>query len=383
MKSPTLDRAARPCDAVRLPIPLVDLKAQYAAIQPEIDEAIHRVLAETCFILGPPLGEFERSFAEFCGVRHAIGVASGTDALHLILRGMGIGAGDEVILPAFTFVATALGVTLAGASPVLVDVRRDDGLIDADRIRAVMTSRTKAIVPVHLYGRCADMDAILAVAAEFGLCVIEDAAQAHGACYQGRRAGSLGHAAAFSFYPGKNLGAYGDGGAITTNDDALADRLRLLRNWGSRRKYHHEEPGLNSRLDTMQAAVLSVKLKYLEAWNDERRAHAAAYERLLGDRTDLRRPVDRAGDRAVYHLYVLRVRDRDLCLRRLQENGVQAGIHYPCAVHQLGAYRHLHPSTLPLPESEAWAAECLSLPIYPELTPAQMTHVVRHMAPPR
>src|SRR5579864_890739 len=287
-------------------IPLVDLKAQYAAIAPEVNAAIQGVLDDACFILGPPVAAFEQAFAAFCGVKHCIGVASGTDALHLILRALGIGPGDEVIMPAFTFVATALGIDLAGAKPVLVDVRREDALVDPERIAAAITPRTKAILPVHLYGRCVDMDPILAIAAEHDLRVVEDAAQAHGACDRGRPAGSMGHAAAFSFYPGKNLGAYGDAGAITTNDDTLADRLRLLRNWGSRRKYHHEEPGLNSRLDTLQAAVLGVKLKHLPDWNARRRGHAAAYDRLLADRADLRRPVDRPDSEPVYHIYALR-----------------------------------------------------------------------------
>jgi dTDP-4-amino-4,6-dideoxygalactose transaminase len=360
-------------------IPLVDLKAQYAAIAPEVNAAIQGVLDEACFILGPPLDAFERAFAAFCGVKHCIGVASGTDALHLIFRAMGIGPGDEVIMPAFTFVATALGIDLAGATPVLVDVRRDDALIDVDRIAAAITPRTKAILPVHLYGRCADMEAIRALAAEHDLRVVEDAAQAHGALDKGRPAGSLGHAAGFSFYPGKNLGAYGDGGAITTNDDTLADRLRLLRNWGSRQKYHHEEPGLNSRLDTLQAAVLSVKLKHLIHWNAQRRRHAATYDALLANRDDLRKPVDRPGSQAVYHIYVLRHRQRDDVLAKLHRQGIQAGIHYPFPVHRLKAFQHLANPGTSLPESEAWAAECLSLPLYPELSEEQIAYVVQNI----
>jgi dTDP-4-amino-4,6-dideoxygalactose transaminase len=357
-------------------IPLVDLKAQYATIQAEMNQALQSVLNETCFILGPPLDAFERAFAAFCGVKHCVGVASGTDALHLILRGLGIGPGDEVIVPAFTFVATALGVTLAGATPVLVDVGHQDALIDPDRIAAAITPRTKAVIPVHLYGRCADMDPIHRVAMEHGLQVIEDAAQAHGATYKGSRAGSLGRAAGFSFYPGKNLGAYGDGGAITTDDDTLADRLRLLRNWGSRQKYHHEEPGLNSRLDTLQAAVLNVKLKYLADWNGQRCRHAALYDRLLSDRQDLKRPVDRPDSLAVYHLYVLRSRERDRLLRHFHENGVQAGIHYPFPVHRLRAYHHLADHAADFRQADAWARECLTLPLYPEMTEDQISRVV-------
>jgi dTDP-4-amino-4,6-dideoxygalactose transaminase len=360
-----------------LHIPLVDLKAQYATIREEINQALQSVLDETCFILGPPVEEFERAFAGFCGVKHCVGVASGTDALHLILRGLGIGPGDEVIVPAFTFVATALGVSLAGATPVLVDVGGHDALIDPDRIAAAITPRTKAVIPVHLYGRCADMDPIHRIAMENGLAVIEDAAQAHGATYKGRRAGSLGRAAGFSFYPGKNLGAYGDGGAITTDDEALADRLRLLRNWGSRQKYHHEEPGLNSRLDTLQAAVLNVKLRYLSDWNAQRSHHAVMYDRLLSGREDLKPPINRPDSRSVYHLYVLRSRDRDRILRRLHENGVQAGIHYPFPVHRLRAYQHLAGRSSDFGQADAWARECLSLPLYPEMTEEQISWVVQ------
>jgi len=357
-------------------IPLVDLKAQYAAIRPAVAAAMQRVLDDTCFILGPPLEAFERAFADFCGARHCVGVASGTDALNLILRGLDIGPGDEVILPAFTFIATALGVTLAGATPVLADVRREDGLLDPDRVEAAITPRTRAILPVHLYGRCADMDAIRALADRHHLKVVEDAAQAHGARYRGRPAGSLGDAAAFSFYPGKNLGAYGDGGAVTTNDDDLAERLRLLRNWGSRKKYHHEEPGLNSRLDTLQAAVLHVKLGYLPDWNERRRLLAGTYDRLLEGRADLRWPMDRPGDQPVYHLYVVRTATRDQTVSQLVARGIQAGIHYPFPIHQLAAYRCLAAGGSALRESEAWAAECLSLPLYPELTHDQLSRVV-------
>jgi dTDP-4-amino-4,6-dideoxygalactose transaminase len=308
-------------------IPFVDLKAQYRAIKDEVHKAMQEVLEQSCFILGPPLEAFEKAFAEFCGVKHCVGVASGTDAIHLILRAADIGPGDEVIVPAMTFVATALGVTQAGATPVLVDVHAKDALLDAEQIARAVTPRTKAIVPVHLYGRCADMDAINDVAAQHGLLVFEDAAQAHGATYKARPAGSLSQAAAFSFYPGKNLGAYGDGGAITTKDDRLADRLRLLRNWGSKRKYHHEEFGLNSRLDTLQAAILNVKLRHLPRWNDLRRQHAGTYDRLLYHRPELVRPLDTLGNSSIYHLYVVRCQDRDSRLARLAANGVPAGIH--------------------------------------------------------
>jgi dTDP-4-amino-4,6-dideoxygalactose transaminase len=357
-------------------IPFVDLQAQYRTIRDEVQQAMADVLEQACFVLGPPLAAFEKALAQFCGVKHCIGVASGTDAIHLMLRAADLGPGDEVIVPAMTFVATALGVTQAGAAPVLVDVHATDALLNADAIERAVTPRTRAILPVHLYGRCADMDAIHKVAERHRLLVFEDAAQAHGATYRGKPAGSLGVAAAFSFYPGKNLGAYGDGGAITTNDDRLAGRLHLLRNWGSIRKYHHEEFGLNSRLDTLQAAILNVKLRHLPRWNELRRQHAAAYDRLLSQHTDLVRPVETPGNTSVYHLYVVRCRDRDARLARLAANGIQAGIHYPFPLHRLNVYRHLAADGASFPQAEAWAAECLSLPMFPELTTEQIARVV-------
>lgn len=351
-------------------VPLVDLQAQYASIRAEVAAAIQNVLDHGGYILGPEVAAFESAFAGFCQASHCVSVASGTDAIHLILRGLEIGPGDEVILPAFTFIATALGVTQAGATPVLVDVNRDDALIDPALIEAAITSRTRAIMPVHLYGRCCDMDAITAIATRHGLKIVEDAAQAHGATYRGRPAGSLGHAAAFSFYPGKNLGAYGDGGAVTTSDDALADRLKLLRNWGSRKKYHHEEPGLNSRLDTIQAAILGVKLRHLPHWNDARRRWAALYDELL---PGLGQPVNHPDRQPIYHIYAIRTPDRDARLARLQSTGIGAGIHYPFPVHRLKAYENL--AVRPFPESEAWAAEELSLPMYAELTGEQVRQI--------
>ena len=360
-------------------VPLVDLKSQYESIRGEIDAAMQQVLDEACFILGPPVEQFEQEFAAYCQAKHAIGVASGTDALQLIYRALGIGPGDEVIVPAFTFVATALGVSLAGATPVLIDVKGEDGLLDPELIAAAITPRTKALCPVHLYGRCADMDRIRSIASVHNLYVVEDAAQAHGATFRGRRAGSLGDAAAFSFYPGKNLGAYGDGGAITTNDDELADRLRLIRNWGSRRKYHHEEIGLNSRLDTLHAAVLRVKLAHLDAWNSRRRAHAESYRRLLSHRADLRLPGGCHDGEPVHHLYVVRVGERDAKAAHLQQQGIGAGIHYPFPLHQLTAYRDVAVIGGSLKEAEAWAAECLSLPMFPELSERQIEFVAEHI----
>ncbi len=346
-------------------IPLVDLKAQRQQIAADIDAALRGVLDRCDFILGEDHERFEQEFAAFCGARYAIGCASGTDALHLACRVLGVGEGDEVILPAFTFVATALGVTLAGGRPVLVDVDPARGHLDPELVEAAITERTKVILPVHLYGQCAAMPALQAVADKHGLPVLEDAAQAHGAEAFGRRAGTLGRIAAFSFYPGKNLGAYGDGGAITTGDEELMRELSLLRNWGSAVKYHHESMGLNSRLDTLQAAVLRVKLRHLDAWNARRRELAAAYHDALAgiDGVELT-DIDPG---SVHHLYVVRVGNRDECLQALHAAGIGAGIHYPFAVHELGAYRWLGYETGRFPVSERWARRCLSLPIYAEM----------------
>jgi len=347
------------------PVPLVDLKAQYRSIQADVDAAVARVLERGDFILGEDVREFEREFATWCGAPRALGCASGTDALHLACRALGIGPGDEVILPAFTFVATALGVTQAGATPVLVDVDPRTALMDPERAARAIGPKTKALLPVHLYGQCADMDPILALAAERGLAVIEDAAQAHGAEYKGRRAGTMGAAGCFSFYPGKNLGAYGDGGAVVTGDEALADALELLRNWGSRKKYHHESMGLNSRLDTLQAAVLRVKLRRLDAWNEARRAIARRYDEALRDVPGIE--LTQTSERSVHHLYVVRTAERDGALEALHSAGIFAGLHYPFAVHELGAYRWLGYEPGSFPVSEDWARRCLSLPIYAEL----------------
>jgi dTDP-4-amino-4,6-dideoxygalactose transaminase len=348
------------------PIPLVDLKAQRAAISAEIDATIARVLDRCDFILGKEVGLFEEEFADYCGVPHAVGVASGTDALHLACRAVDLREGDEVIVPAMTFAATAFAVSLTGARPVLVDVRPEDALIDPSQVEVAVTPRTKAIIPVHLYGNCADMAAVCAIAEKYSLIVIEDAAQAHGAVYAGRRAGSLGDIGCFSFYPGKNLGAYGDGGLITTKRSDIAERIKLLRNCGSRVKYHHQQIGLNSRLDTLQAAILRVKLRRLDQWNTARRRMAAHYDTALRgiggvDRT-------RHADGSVHHLYVVRLAGRDAVQQALNAQGVGAGIHYQFALHELNAYASLGYRPGAFPVAEAWARRCLSLPLYPELT---------------
>lgn len=356
-------------------IQLVDLQAQYRLIKNEIDHAIQKVIDHGGFILGPEVSEFEKNFADFCGTSHCIGVASGTDAIHLILRALEIGSGDEVIIPAFTFIASALGISQAGASPVLVDVNEKDALINPDLIENSITPKTKAIMPVHLYGRCSNMDEIKTIAKKHHLYVIEDAAQAHGATYKGKNAGSLGHAAAFSFYPGKNLGAYGDAGAVTTSDHGLAERLILLRNWGSRVKYHHEETGLNSRLDTIQAAILNVKLKYLESWNKQRRKLAKLYDQLL---PEFGQPENNAENLAIYHIYAIKIKNRDEVIKKLVSKGIGAGIHYPFPIHQLKAYQYLDDKSFP--QAEKWATEELSLPIFPELTEEQIYYISQSLS---
>jgi dTDP-4-amino-4,6-dideoxygalactose transaminase len=356
------------------PIPLVDLKAQRATIAREIEASIARVLDGCDFILGEELHLFEKEFAEYCGTPYAIGVASGTDALYLACRALGLGNGDEVIVPAMTFASTAFAVSLTGARPVFVDVRDEDALIDPDKIEVALTSHTKAIIPVHLYGNCADMEAVRAIAAKHCLIVIEDAAQAHGAVYAGRRAGSLGDIGCFSFYPGKNLGAYGDGGLMTTRHRDIAERIKLLRNCGSLVKYHHQEIGLNSRLDALQAAILRVKLKRLDEWNAARRRIAARYDAALRGVAGIDLTRHTAG--GVHHLHVVRLDHREAVLRALNTQGIGAGIHYPFALHELIAYASLEYRSGAFPVAENWARRCLSLPIYPELLASDIDRCV-------
>ncbi|MFY9821575.1 MAG: DegT/DnrJ/EryC1/StrS family aminotransferase [Thermoanaerobaculia bacterium] len=361
------------------PIPLVDLKAQHAEIAAEVEAGFARVIADTAFILGPAVQEFETAFARFCGVPHCIGVANGTDAIELVVRALGLGAGDEVIVPANTFIATALGVLRAGARPVLADCGAHH-LLDPDRIEAAITPRTRAILPVHLFGQMADMEAIGEIAAARGLAVIEDAAQSQGARRHGRPSGSLGIAAATSFYPGKNLGAYGDAGAVVTSSEEIAARLHKLRNWGSDRKYYHPEIGFNSRLDTLQAVVLSAKLRRLEAWNEARRRAAARYDALLAGVAGVETPRTLPGNEHVWHLYVVRVPRRDEVLARLNAAGIGAGIHYPLPLHLHGALHCLGYREGDFPQAEKAAGEILSLPMYPHLTDAQQDRVVERLA---
>ncbi len=355
-------------------IPLVDLKAQYRALKTEVDLAVAAVLKGGRFILGPEVDAFEREFGAYCGSQHAVGVNSGTSALHLALLAAGVGVGDEVITSAFTFVATVAAIEYTGARAVLVDVDPSTLTLDPMHLEAAITPRTKAVVPVHLYGQPADMDPILAIARAHSLVVVEDAAQAHGAEYKGRRVGSIGQLGCFSFYPGKNLGAAGDGGAVTTSDAGYAEMLRKLRDWGSEEKYLHVVKGFNFRLDEIQAAILRVKLRKLETWTEMRRGHAREYSRLFAG-TELETPAEAPAVRHVYHLYVVRTPARDRLRSELHAGGIESGIHYPMPVHLQPAYANLGYSPGAFPVSEAAADEVLSLPLYPELTSAAIQRV--------
>ena len=349
-------------------ISLVDLKAAYRRLQTEIDAATARVMSSGWYILGPEVAAFESEFAAYLGVEQAVGVASGTDAVLLALRALGIGPGDEVITVAHTAVATVAAIELAGATPRLVDIDAATYTLDPAQLAAAITPRTRAVVPVHLYGAPADMDAVLAVAHAHGLLIVEDCAQAHGARYRGRMVGALGDAAAFSFYPTKNLGALGDGGAVATNRPEVAERLRLLRQYGWRERYVSDVTGTNSRLDELQAAILRVRLRHLDAENTARRRLAARYDAALAG-LPITLPTARADDRAVYHLYVIRTAARDALVAHLRARGIGTGVHYPVPVHRQPAYAHLGCDPGSLPATEAAAAEVLSLPMYPDLLP--------------
>jgi len=356
-------------------IPLVDLKAQYLSIKDEIDEAIQRVINKSAFILGEEVEAFEEEYAKYCGAKYCVGVASGTAALHLTLLACGIGPGDEVITTPFTFIATAEAISHCGAKPVFVDIDPQTYNIDPTKIEAAITERTRAIVPVHLYGQPADMDPILAIARRYGLKVVEDAAQAHGAEYKGKRTGTLGDVACFSFYPGKNLGAYGDAGMVVGDDEIVLPRVRSLRDHGRTSKYEHQEIGWGERLDALQAAILRVKLHYLEFWTEARRAHARCYTELLSN-CNVVTPYEAAYARHVYHIYVIRTSRRDDLLGHLKARGIGAGIHYPVPLHRQPAYLREGYGDVRLPVVEQAAAEVLSLPMYPELGENQLGYVV-------
>lgn len=358
-------------------VPFVDLQAQYRSIKDEIDLAIAQVLHDASFVGGPIVEAFERNFARYIGSKHCIGVANGTDAISLVLRALGIGPGDEVITAANSFIATSEAVTSVGARVVFVDCDPSTYTIDAGRIEQAVTPRTKAIIPVHLYGRPADMDAVMSIARRHGLRIIEDAAQAHGALYRGRRVGTLGDCACFSFYPGKNLGAYGDGGAVTTDDDALALKIRMYANHGRTQKYDHEFEGYNSRLDSIQAAVLDVKLRHLEQWTERRREIARQYDAGLGDIVTV--PAVPTDARHVYHLYVVRVPRREEVMEFLKRKGIGTGIHYPIPLPLLNAYRYLGHSAEDFPAASSLKDDIMSLPMHGSMSDEQVAYVINSL----
>jgi dTDP-4-amino-4,6-dideoxygalactose transaminase len=355
-------------------IPFVDLKAQYLSIKPEIDAAIQHVLDNTQFILGAEVAELEKEFAAYCGAAHGVGVNNGTSALHLAMLAAGIGPGDEVITTPFTFVASVAAIWYTGARPVFVDIDPNTYLIDPNKIEAAITPQTKAILPVHLYGQPCDMDAISAIAKRRGLIVIEDACQAHGAEWSGKRVGGIGDLAAFSFYPGKNLGAYGEGGMVTTSNAEFARTIRMLRDWGAEKKYQHVLKGYNMRLEGMQGAILRVKLRYLEQWTEARRAAAKRYDALFAG-SDVPTPYVQPNVRHVYHIYSTRTPERAKWQEQLSAKGVQTGIHYPIAIHMLPAYEDLGYPAGAFPHAERAAAEQLSLPMFSEITPEQQEQI--------
>jgi dTDP-4-amino-4,6-dideoxygalactose transaminase len=357
-------------------VPLVDLKAQYATIKPEVDAAIQRVLDNTNFILGDEVKTFETAFAAHIGARGSVGVASGTAALQLALQACGIGGGDEVITTAHTFIATAEPIATLGATPIFVDIDPATFNLDPNLVEDAITPRTRAIVPVHLYGRPAAMTELVEIARRHDLVVIEDAAQAHGACFRGRTVGTIGAIGCFSFYPGKNLGAYGDAGAVTSEDDDLLARVRKLRDHGRTSKYEHDEIGYGERIDALQAAILAAKLPHLTEWTNARQRHARLYTELLAG-TNVTTPSEDPLDEHVFHLYVIRSKRRDELLARLQASGVGAGIHYPIPLHRQAAFRDLAPVILP--HSDAAATEILSLPLFPELRDEQIEFVAEQV----
>jgi dTDP-4-amino-4,6-dideoxygalactose transaminase len=349
-------------------IPLVDLVRQYHSIKEEIDEAILRVLESGSFILGENVKLFEKEFASYCGVKYGIGVASGSDALMLSLRALGISRGDEVITVANTFVSTVDAILHCQAKPILVDIDPETYTIDTSKIEERITSKTKAIIPVHLYGHPADMDPIIEIAEKHGLYIVEDACQAHGAEYKGKRVGSFGDVACFSFYPSKNLGAFGDGGIVVTNSEEIATKIEMLRNYGQKEKYRHVLVGYNSRLDELQAAILRVKLKYLDRWNEMRRKNARHYDELLENVSEVKTPIEKKWAKHVYYIYVIRCENRDELRAWLNSKGVSTGIHYPTPIHLQEAYRDLNYSEGSFKIAEKYADEILSLPMFPELT---------------
>ena len=360
-------------------VPYFDLKAQYAELRDEITAALDRVCQSASFILGEEVTRFEQAFASYCAVKHCVALNSGTSALHLALLSAGIGHGDEVITTANTFIATAEAICYTGATPVFTDIDPATGNLDPALIERAITECSKAIIPVHLYGRPADLGPMLEIAKRHKLVVIEDACQAHGARYQGKRVGGLSHSAAFSFYPGKNLGAYGEGGAVTTNDDAVAQFVREMRSHGESSRYFHDRIGYNYRIDGFQGAVLHVKLKHLDRWTKRRQEFASLYrERLAGSRVCL--PQDDPKCESVYHLFTPRVKNRDAVREELSGKGVQTAVHYPVPVHLQKAYSYLGYKPGSLPQTEKACAEVLSMPLYPEMTREQVLYAADTLA---
>jgi dTDP-4-amino-4,6-dideoxygalactose transaminase len=360
-------------------VPFLDLKAQHAPLRGEINSAIGEVIDEAAFAGGPFVLRFEADFAAYCDAPHAVGVGSGTEALWLALLTLGVGLGDEVITVPNSFMATAEAITYCGAKPVFIDVDEGTYTMDPSQLEKALTIRTKAIIPVHLFGQPADMDPILEFAREHGLFVIEDAAQAHGAEYRGKRVGTLGDMACFSFYPGKNLGALGEAGAVVTRNAEWAEKLRVLRDHGQVRKYHHTMIGWNGRMDGIQGAILRIKLRHLEHGNELRRSHATQYDRLLEGVEDVVTPVHAAGVRHVYHIYAIRVQERDEVMRLLGNQGIGCGVHYPVPIHLQEAYRSLGYRPGAFPVAERCALELLSLPMFPELTAGQVDLVAERV----
>jgi dTDP-4-amino-4,6-dideoxygalactose transaminase len=355
-------------------VPFLDLGAQYRSLREELNEAMQKVIDDTAFAGGPYVEKFENEFSAYCQCALAAGVSSGTNALHLTLLALGIGPGDEVITAANTFIATAGAISHCGATPVFADCDPETYTLDPAAAEAAITGRTRAIIPVHLFGQTADMDAFMALAAKYKLFVVEDACQAHGAEFRGRRAGSMGDAGCFSFYPGKNLGAYGDAGAVVSNNAALIDRIKMLRDHGSRRKYEHPMIGWNARMDGLQGAILSVKLRRLEAANEARRAHARLYNELLSDCAETVLPFEKAGLRHVYHIFAVCYERRDQLMKHLTEQGVGCGIHYPKPLHLQDAYAFLGKGPGSFPVAEGCANKYISLPMFPELTEEQIQY---------
>jgi dTDP-4-amino-4,6-dideoxygalactose transaminase len=364
---------------MKMKVPFLDLKTHHALLLEEINSAIWQVIDSGAFAGGPFVARFEQDFAAFCNSRHAVGVASGTDALWFALLAMGVGPGDEVITVPNSFMATAEAITYCGATPVFVDVDERTYTMDPEQLDLAVTSRTKALIPVHLFGQPADMDPILEFARAHGLFVIEDAAQAHGGVYKGRKVGTLGDAACFSFYPGKNLGAFGEAGAVVTNSDHLDKKIRILRDHGQIQKYYHSMIGWNGRMDGIQGAVLQIKLRYLEKGNGLRRSHAEHYDAALREIDEIVTPFCLAHVTPVYHIYAIRIQERDSVMRSLADKGIGTGIHYPVPIHLQEAYKELGYGRGSFPIAEKCAEEFLSLPMFPELTREQLDYVVRQV----